>query len=153
VRTTGLALQRTWLAYLGSVIVILRTACERRADATVFTLAATTAATGAMLLVRHVHRVGEAAHGRRSPTIRPQAVGLTTGALLTCALALPVLHALTPTSGAARPHASRRQIPERPRAEATAPPAPLPELAPVGTSTGGTGRIGTLCRLQRPARE
>lgn len=125
VLNTRLAWQRTWLAYAGGLIVTLRTACERRADAAVFSLATTAAATGAMLLVRRVHRLGQAAHTRRRHTLRPRAVGLATTALLACSLALPVLHALTLSAAAGRPHL-QRQIAHRPRIEAAAPPGPPP---------------------------
>ncbi|HTJ72245.1 MAG TPA: hypothetical protein VL551_32190 [Actinospica sp.] len=63
--TTRFAFQRTWLAYAGSIIVTLRTMCERRTDATIFSLATTLAATGAMLLVAHVHRLGAARSSSR----------------------------------------------------------------------------------------
>jgi hypothetical protein len=131
VHTTRLAFQRTWLAYVSGLIVTLRTACERREDAAVFSLAATVAASGAMLLVRRVHRLGQAAHTRRRHTLRPRAVGLATTALLACSLALPVLHALTLSAANGRPHL-QRQISHRPRIDAAAPPGPppVPRLAP-----------------------
>lgn len=131
VHTTRLAFQRTWLAYAGGLIVTLRTACERREDAAVFSLATTVAASGAMLLVQRVHRLGQAAHTRRRHTLRPRAVGLATTALLACSLALPVLHALTVSGTTGRPHL-QRQISHRPRVEAAAPPGPppVPRLAP-----------------------
>jgi hypothetical protein len=125
VHTTRLAFQRTWLAYVSGLIVTLRTACERREDAAVFSLAATVAASGAMLLVRRVHRLGQAAHTRRRHTLRPRAVGLATTALLACSLALPVLHALTLSAANGRPHL-QRQISHRPRIDAAAPPGPAP---------------------------
>lgn len=82
VHTTRLARQRTWLAFLGSVIVTLRTTWERRADTTVFSLAATAAAAGAMILVGHVHRVGDCANERQQRTIGPQAARMATAARL-----------------------------------------------------------------------
>ncbi|MBR7828208.1 hypothetical protein KDK95_17980 [Actinospica sp. MGRD01-02] len=124
VRTTRLARQRTWLAYAGGLIVTMRSTCERGQDAAVFSLATTTAATGAMLLVRRVRRLGLAAQHRRRHTLRPRAVGLATSALLACALALPVLHALTLTGAAGRPHMQRHLSRRAPRLEAAAPPGP-----------------------------
>lgn len=123
VRITRFAWQRTWLAFAGSVIATVRTGCGHCADATVFSLAATTAAAGGMLLAWHVHRISRTVHSRRRQKLRPQAVSLASGALLTCALALPFFHAITLTGRAARPHTSR-QMSYRSRPEAAAPPGP-----------------------------
>lgn len=165
VRTTRLAWQRTWLAYIGSLIMTMRSTCEREQDAAVFSLAATVAATGAMLLVRRVRRIGLAAQDRRRHTLRPRAVGLATSALLACALALPVLHALTLTGAAGRPHTQRPSAQRARRLEAAAPAGPphppaLPvDIAPRAVRPSSTRRSRPSAAsavhpagLRRPAR-